>query len=267
MSFCVAVVQFQIVHLQPDLNFARIEDFVRQAADQGAQVVVFPEDCVTGSIFGDLSKLDRDGIARSFFQRLAKTYHVDIVTGSVMEGTAEGNFNTSYYIDASGTVLHRYEKNHLYPSEYRFLQPGTAVSVFDTAFGKAALVICWDLLFPTVFQQLRQQGVQIIYCPSYWYREIAHGVAHRDPLSEERLIDALCLSRAVEVNCAFVYANAAGLQTYADGSRDTLIGHSQIVLPIIGVAQRLEHHDEQMIFQDVDLSVLSDAARVYRDGP
>lgn len=263
MPFRIAVIQFQIKHLDKGENFRRIEDFVRLAKDQSAEVVVFPEDCITGSIFGDLTKLDTTAEARTFFQGLAKKHQIDVVTGSCMEGTPEGNFNTSYYIDSTGTVLGTYRKNHLYHSEHKFLTPGTDALVFETRYGKAGIVICWDMLFPEIFQRLKSQGVQIIYCPSYWYKEIASSLADLNPNSEEQQIDAMCMVRALEANCAVVYANAAGEQTYADGSRDTLIGHSQIVMPVLGPIKRLESNEERMFVQEIDLSLLQQSAKIY----
>lgn len=263
MPFRVAVVQFQIAHLDREKNLQRIEEFVRRASEEGVGVVVFPEDCLTGSIFGDLSRLDMTGTARSAFQSLAKKYAIDIVTGSAMEGTAEGNFNTSYYISAKGDVLGTYRKNHLYASERSFLLPGVDVAAFDTDFGKAGIVICWDLLFPEIFQRMKDQGVEIIYCPSYWYREIAESLAQLNPRSEEEQVDALCLVRALETNCAVVYANAAGVQHYANGTCDSLIGHSQVVLPVVGPLRRLTHHDEEMFIQEIDLSPLTRSQKIY----
>lgn len=264
MSFRIAVVQFAIAHLNPKNNLKRIEGFIQRAMRQNAQVVVFPEDCITGSIFGDLSKLDTTGATRRAFQALASKYHVDLVTGSCMEGTPEGNFNTSYYIGASGNVLGTYRKNHLYSSEYKFLKPGTEAPVFETAYGKAGMVICWDMLFPEIFQRLKDQGVQIIYCPSYWYREIAESMASRNRFSEEEQLDALCMTRSIEANCAMVYANAAGVQKYKNGSKDTLIGHSQIVMPVLGPLKRLSHHREQMFIQEIDLELLKESKKIYQ---
>lgn len=263
MSLKIAVVQFQIAHLDPIKNLSRIELFVRRAARKGAHVVVFPEDCMTGSIFGDLSRLDTTYATRKAFQELAKRYVIDIVTGSCMEGTPEGNFNTSYYIDAHGNVLGTYRKNHLYPSEYKFLSPGTDAPVFETAYGKVGIVICWDMLFPEIFARMKAQGVQVIFCPSYWYREIAESVAELNPASEEQQMDALCVVRALETNVALVYCNAGGEQVYKDGSRDTLIGHSQITMPVVGAIKRVKHHRETMFVTEVDLGVLERARKIY----
>lgn len=260
----IAVVQFQIAHLDIETNFRRIEEFIVKAKDDNADVIVFPEDCITASIFGDLSKLDRDNVVRDRFRLLAMKHEIDIITGSVMEGTEEGNFNTSHYIDAAGNVLGTYRKNHLYPGEQYFLSPGTEIAVFDTKFGKAGIVICWDMLFPEIFERMKRQGVQIIYCPSYWYREIAEPMKAFNPRSEEQLIDALCVARSVETNAALVYCNPAGVMAFPNGSIDTLIGHSQITMPIIGALQKLDHNEETMLIQDIDLALLEESAKIYK---
>lgn len=264
MKIRIAVVQFKIKHPDREDNLKRIETFIKRAAKQRAQIVVFPEDCVTGSIFGDLSRLDTTYATREAFQKLARKYQVDIVTGSCMEGTPDGNFNTSYYVDAQGDVLGTYRKNHLYPSENSFLKPGTEAPAFETVYGKAAIVICWDMLFSEIFQRLKDQGVQIIYCPSYWYREIADSMANYNPCSEEEQIDALCIARSLETNTALVYCNAAGIASFPNGTKDTLIGHSQIVMPVLGPIKRLRHHREAMFVQEIDLGLLEEAKRIYQ---
>ncbi len=262
MKLSVAVIQFEITQGDPEENWTRIEKFIIHSINEKAEVVVFPEDCITGSIFGDESKLDKDQSVLKRWQELAIKHRVDIVTGSVMEGTLEGNFNTSYYVDFKGEVLGQYRKNHLYHSE-TFLTPGTEAPVFDTQFGKAAMVICWDMLFPEIFQRLKGQGVQIIYCPSYWYREIAGAMGQMNERSEEQLLDALCLTRAVEANAALIYCNAAGTAKYENGSVDTLIGHSQIAMPVLGVVSELRHHHEKMFVKEIDLNNLKKAKKVY----
>lgn len=259
----IALVQFSITHLRPDINLAHAESYIKQASEQGAQVIVFPEDFMTSSIFGDITQLDRNHTFLKQFQLLAKKYTIDIVSGSWMEETANGPKSTASYIDANGTVLGQYHKNHLYLSERRFLTPGTEVSVFDTKYGKAGLIICWDIMFPEIFARMNKLGVDIVYCPSYWYKEIAGKGLEYNTEAEEQHLDALCLARAVENNIAFVYVNAAGVATFPNESSDHLVGHSQIALPMAGTVAKLNHNNEEMIVQEVDLSFLDLAEETY----
>lgn len=260
----IAILQFKITHLDQAKNMERIEQFIQDAVHTRAQVIVLPEDCVTGSLFGDLTKLDKNHVNREAFRVLAQKYGIDIVTGSSMEGTADGNFNTSYYINSEGEVLGTYRKNHLYPSEYSFLNPGTHAPVFETRYGKAGIVICWDMLFPEIFERMRRQGVEIIYCPSYWYREIAESMAEQNPESEEQLLDALCVARSVEVNAALIYCNAAGVMENPNGTKDTLIGHSQAVMPVLGHVARQTDNTEALLIVDLDLGLLKKSAEIYK---
>lgn len=260
----IALVQFSITHLRPDINLEHAESYIKQASEQGAQVIVFPEDFMTSSIFGNLTYLDRDQSFLKKFQTLAKKYSIDIVSGSWMEATPDGAKSTTSYIDANGTMLGQYHKNHLYLSERHFLTPGTEVSVFDTKYGKVGLIICWDIMFPEIFKRMNALGVQIVYCPSYWYKEIAgKGLTHNNE-AEEQHLDALCLARAVENNIAFVYVNAAGIAKFPNGSSDHLVGHSQINLPMAGTVVKLAHNNEEMIVQDINLSFLDLAEKTYR---
>lgn len=264
MNMTIAVVQFEITHQQPEINLRRIESFIARAKQQHANVIVFPEDCVTGSIFGDRSKLDSNGTYRNAFEQLAKTYAIDIVAGSFMEQTSKGAFNTSYYIDASGNSLAQYQKTNLYHSERHFLNQGSDIAVFDTAYGRAGIVICWDIMFPELFRRMMRAGVEIIYCPSYWYREITGPYSSYNPHSEEQLIDAICSARSIENNIVFVYANAAGVMKNPDGSVDTLTGHSQITLPFIGAIHKETSNTETMFVKTIDTSILQAAANTYK---
>lgn len=263
-TFNIAVVQFFTEHLRPDINLTRAEEFIQKAKQQDAQVIVFPEDCMTSSIFGDLSHLERGDVFLHQFQNLAHKYTIDIVTGSWMKETPTGAFSSSSYINSLGEVLGTYHKNHLYLSETKFLSPGTEVSVFDTQYGKAGIIICWDIMFPEIFDRMKQLGVQIVYCPSYWYKEVAGEGLQYNPECEEQHLDALCLARAVENNIVFVYANAAGVMTFPNGSTDTLVGHSQICLPIAGTLTKMNHNNEEMIVQKVDMSFLGIAQKEYK---
>lgn len=264
MKFSIAVVQFRITPQNPELNLKRIEKFIEQAVSRSAHVIIFPEDCVTGSIFGDRNKLDHDFSYRNAFQKFAKKYKIDIVAGSFMEGTPRGAFSSSYYIDSRGKVLARYQKSNLYHSERYFLNPGTEIAVFDTKYGKAGIVICWDIMFPELFRRMVAAGVQIIYCPSYWYEEIAGTSLKHNSKSQQDLIDAVAATRATENNIIFVYANAAGVIKNPDGSVDTLVGHSQIAAPLKGTLKKISHNREEMFISEVDTGILAEAEQAYQ---
>ncbi len=99
MDVNIAVVQFAVVQAAPEENLKKARMFVEEAAAQ-ADVIVFPEDFVTGPLCGNKALADYNGQYRAYFQQLARQYTIDIVPGSIIEGDHDGLlYNTTYYID------------------------------------------------------------------------------------------------------------------------------------------------------------------------
>ncbi|MBP7056886.1 carbon-nitrogen hydrolase family protein [Candidatus Gracilibacteria bacterium] len=264
MKTTIGVVQFEAKQFCPEDNMKRAEAFVRKAARRKAQVVVFPEDFLTGPICGQVEYVDFKHQYRDLFIAWSIRYHIDIVAGSVIEGDHKGWYNTCYYIDAKGTIKGCYRKVNLWLGERHYLTPGNQVKVFDTAYGKVGLVICWDLAFPEIFRKMVQQGVEVVFCPSYWtYQDAGVGLKY-DPNSEAIFVNALATARAFENQIVLVYANAAGKFEIPEFQINAkLIGQSQITTPFQGAIQRLEDNNEGMFLQEVDLDVLKDAETSY----
>jgi predicted amidohydrolase len=261
MNVTIAVVQFAVVQARPEENLAKARRFIAEAAAAQADMIVFPEDFVTGPLGGDAAQADYDGRYRAYFQQLAREYTIDIVAGSIIEGDQDDQlYNTTYYIDKSGTIKGRYRKVNLWLSERSYLTPGNEVVVCDTAYGKVGLIICWDLIFPEIFREMMRRGVELVLCPSYWCVEDAGVGLTYDPDSEVKLVDALCVARAFENEVVLVYANAA---ESSNAQNETLLGRSQIAVPFRGVLQRLEHAREEMFLQRVETVLLKDAETAY----
>ncbi len=262
MKLTIAVVQFAIEQFAPQANLAKAEQFIRAAVAQHAQLIVFPEDFVTGPLSGNKNYVDYDGQYVKHFQHLAVQYAIAIVPGSIIEGDAAGLYNTSYYIASSGEILGKYRKVHLWLPERSYITAGSDHPVFATDYGKIGLIICWDLMFPEVFRTMVQADVSIVICPSYWCFEDAGAGMKHDANAEVKLVNALCVTRAFENELVLVYANAANSEKN-DGAEEHLIGRSQITVPFKGAVSHLEHNREAMFVQEIDTAILQDAAQAY----
>ncbi|TME59959.1 MAG: carbon-nitrogen hydrolase family protein [Chloroflexi bacterium] len=262
MQFKVAVVQFDIQQFAPEENLRKAERFIQAAVAAQAQIIVFPEDFVTGPLSGNKAYVDYEQRYVKHFQQLARQYNIDLVPGSVIEGDANGWFNTSYYIDKTGAIRGRYQKVNLWLPERSYITPGNEVAVFTTDFGRVGLIICWDLMFPELFRAMVRQDVEIVICPSYWcFEDAGEGIKY-DANSEVKLVNALCVARAFENELILVYANAAG-SLNVEGMEENLIGRSQVTAPFKGALTMLDHNSEAMFVQEVDTSILQDAALSY----
>lgn len=263
MKFKVAVVQFQIKQYDPNYNLRRAEIFIKKASDARANVIVFPEDFITGPVMGKEEFVDKDNTYKDNFRKLAKKYKIDVVAGSFIEQNNHGWYNTSYYIDSRGKVKGIYRKINLWHPERSYLTSGNEICVFNTKWGKAGLIICWDLAFPEIFRRMINKGVKIVYCPSFWCKEDAGIGLKYDINAEIKNVNSLCTTRAFENGMVIVYANAAKKFKF-NKIKGSLIGQSQITLPFIGAKKRIDHNKECMFIQEIDTAILKDCEKAYK---
>ena len=262
MKFKIAVVQFSITPFAPEQNLRKAERFIQEAAGQ-ADLIVFPEDFVTGPLSSNADYADYDGKYVRHFQQLALSYGIDLVCGSIIEGDQHGLYNTTSYIEKNGKIRGRYRKVNLWHPERPYLTAGREIPVFSTRLGRVGLVICWDLMFPEVFRAMVAQGVEMVICPSYWcFEDAGVGLKH-DAHAEITLVNALCVTRAFENGVILAYANAAdGVDPAAE--EEHLIGQSQVAVPFKGALTVLRHNQEAMFIQEVDTEILDEAEAAYQ---
>src|SRR5262245_35093251 len=168
----VASVQFQ--HLAGDkaANLTTIEHFARQAALRGAEIVVFPECCISG--YWHLRKLTRDqmvalaepvpgGPATQRLLALSKELQLTIGAGLVEIDAAGKLFNSFAVAMPDGRwACHR--KLHVFVSE--FLTPGDRYTVFDTPHGcRVGVLICYDNNLVENARITALQGAEILLAP------------------------------------------------------------------------------------------------------
>jgi len=261
MDFRVAVVQMESTWLKPAENLEKAEKFIELAVSRKANVVIFPEEFITGALSGIGRRrekfIDFEGKYLEHFRALAKQYKIDIVPGSWLERKKGKIYNTAYYIDWNGKVKGRYCKNHLWISERSYCSFGEKAPVFKTRFGKVGLAICWDLAFPEHFRELAMKGTKIVFCSSLWYLTVKGKVFEN--YAEEKHVNAMCISRAFENNLVLVYCNAGGKSE----KRDQALGRSQVTMPLRGAVKRLDHNREEMFIQKIDTGILKKAEKEY----
>ncbi|MEU4808947.1 nitrilase-related carbon-nitrogen hydrolase [Nocardia fluminea] len=153
------------------------EDYAREAAAQGAQVICFQE-LFYGPYFCQLQDTKFYEYAESVpgptterFAALAAELHL-VIVAPVYEREMDGLlYNTAVVFDADGSYLGKYRKHHI-PQvtgfwEKFYFRPGNlGWPVFDTAVGKVGVYICYDRHFPEGWRALGLAGAEIVFNPS-----------------------------------------------------------------------------------------------------
>ncbi len=150
----------------------------REAAKQGARVMCYqelfygPYFCqVQDTKFYEYAEAIPDGSTTKRFQALAKELNMVLVLPMYELEQHGVLYNTAAVIDADGTYLGKYRKQHI-PQTKGFLEkfyfkPGTGgYPVFETAVGKVGVYICYDRHFPEGWRALGLNGAQIVFNPS-----------------------------------------------------------------------------------------------------
>ncbi len=131
-------------------NLEKHLELVKQARQDGVDLLVFPELSLTGYVLQDLvptvscSPDENDPIFRHL---LAASREIDLMVGFVDEDTRHRFYIASAYL-SQGRVVHVHHKVYL-PTyglfdEGRFFAPGNSVRAFDTRFGRFGMLICED---------------------------------------------------------------------------------------------------------------------------
>jgi len=243
--------------IEPAANAARLVAAVREAAAGGAAMLFTPE--MSGMLDRDRERAlvkaraeDEDAVLAAV-REAAREAGIWVHLGSLaLVGKDSRLVNRGFVIDASGRVVARYDKIHLFdvdlPSgeswrESALYSAGCeAVVVAGTPVGRLGLSICYDLRFPALFERLSEAGAQVIAVPAAF--TVPTGKAHWQVLLRARAIEA----------GLFVVAAAQGGR-HEDG-RDTY-GHSLIVDPWGQVLVELDEAP-QLAFADIDLARIAE---------
>lgn len=260
MRVRVSAVQFYHRPLRAFDEFARqIRKDVRVAQDAGSQLVCFPE-YLTGSLLS-IPGAAADGLAAwdrwtspylDLFSDLACQSGLHILAGTHLVRDGERLYNTAHLFDPGGRVFTQ-RKLHLTPCEADpwALGTGDTIRVFETALGRLAVLICFDVEFPEAARAAADAGADILLCPS----------ATDDRAGFWR-VRYSCLARTVENQVFVVHAALVGglpEVRYLEQSfgRSAILSPCDMPFAHDGVVADGEWNQELVVTGDVDLDLLA----------
>jgi N-carbamoylputrescine amidase len=262
-------------------NLDRSEQLVREAAAQGAQLVLLQElhrslyFCQTEdtTVF-DLAETI-PGPSTDRFGALARELGIVLVT-SLFEKRAAGLYhNTAVVLDSDGSIAGSYRKMHI-PDDPGFYEkfyftPGDAVrndgesgfTPVDTSLGRLGVLVCWDQWYPEAARLMALAGAEMLLYPT------AIGWDPSEETAEQaRQLDAwitIQRSHAVANGLPVLVANRTGFETSPDPQADGVRfwGNSFVCGPQGEMLGQLPDAQEGPLVVDIDTARTESVRRIW----
>lgn len=245
----------------PDDTIARAEALVRQAAADGAQIILLQE-LFEGLYFCQdewAGHLDRarpagDHPTLAHFARLARELGV-VLPVSFFERAGQARFNSVAILDADGTQLGVYRKTHIphgagYQEKFYFSPGDTGFRVWDTAFGRIGVGICWDQWFPETARAMALMGAEVLFFPTAIGSEI--GAEDWDSAAHWQRVQQ---GHAGANLVPLVASNRIGTEQGRNGTQMTFYGASFIADPFGAKVCEADRTTETVLTHTFDLDL------------
>jgi len=264
----VLVAQMEITPNNPKENFIKIKSFFSEAKQNNCDFIVFPEYC-DGIFFPEFFNKEHPKKFLKTMQKLSKENNVYCIAGSILENIDENYYNSCYVISRNGEIIGKYCKKKLHPRDEKHLEEGKTELIFETEFGKMAVLICRDMVYPELTKSLAEKGVKVIFCPTFWnyfgfdYEMDTSGIKTNFPVDANLKFLKICpQARAMENEVFFVLANAGG-QYHLERHKEELAGHSSINGPLQGNIQAINNYDEGSLIAILNLDYIEDSKNTF----
>lgn len=249
-------------------NIARADRLVRDAARQGAHIILIQElfeRCYfcqkqIPAYLEFATPLDTNP-AVAHFRKLSAELQV-VLPVSFYERANNALFNSVAVIDADGSVLGVYRKSHIpdgpgYSEKYYFSPGDTGFKVWDTRYACIGVGICWDQWFPECARAMALQGAELLFYPT------AIGSEPHDATIDSREHWLRVQQGHAAANVVPVIAsNRVGRETEGD-SAITFYGNSFITDASGDIVKAADTKSETVLVHQFDLDALAAQRRAW----
>jgi N-carbamoylputrescine amidase len=249
----LAVAQFAMDE-QVEVNVARACEWVRAAAERGAQIALLPELFssryfpreMDPRFFALAHSVAEDPALRALAP-LARELGL-VIPVSFFERDGDAYYNSLAVLDADGQNLGVYRKTHIpdgagYEEKFYFRPGDTGFRVFPSRYGSLGVGVCWDQWFPECARAMALQGADLLLYPTAIGSEPMTG---RDTAAAWR---RAMVGHAVSNTIHVAAANRVG-----DEGGQCFYGTSFIVDPWGELMAELNRTEQGLLVRELDLA-------------
>ena len=279
----VAAAQLSPIFLNKEKTVEKACKAILEAAENGANLIVFPEAFIAGypdwvwlipnSKGADLNELylklveNAVSIPDNVTEKLckaAKTAGINVVIGMHERNTETSNaslFNSLLFIDDNGIILGKHRK--LIPTGGERLVwsqgSGSTLRSYDTSVGKIAGLICWENLMPLARNAIYEFGTQILASPTWdkspnWIQSMQH-IAREGGL--------FVISTCMALKMDDIPDEYEFKKLYPEGREWINVGNSSIIAPNGQFLAGPLEAEEGILYADIDLNQIIKAKRMF----
>lgn len=190
---------------------------------------------------------------RDMFIKLAISYNINIITGSMPLVENEKLYNVGYLCQRNGE-WERFVKIHPTPDEKKIwgMAGGNEIKVFDTDCGTIGILICYDVEFPELGRILAEQGMNILFVP--FLTDTQNGYAR---------VRNCARARAIENECYVALAGSVGNLPKVHNmdiqfSQSVVFTPCDFAFPADGIRAEATPNTEMILIADLDLELLKE---------
>ena len=187
------------------------------------------------------------------FSKLAVSYNINIITGSMPEMKQDKLFNVGYICQRDGSI-DRFEKIHVTPDESKVwgMEGGSGIQTFETDCGRIGVLICYDVEFPELSRILAQEDMDILFVP--FLTDTQNGYSR---------VRHCAQARAIENECYVAIAGSVGNLPNVH-NMDIQFAQSMVFtpcdfsFPTNGIKAEATPNTEMILIADVDIDLLTE---------
>jgi len=237
-------------------NLLLTTDAIRVAAGLGAQVICLQE-LFSSRYFCNTEAYENFDLAERVpgptcecLQDLARELQVVLIASLFERVDAGIHFNTAAVIDADGSYLGKYRKNHIpddpgFYEKFYFAPGDSGYCAFDTRFGRIGVLICWDQWYPEAARITSLMGARILFYPT----AIGWAAAQTNQVNQEqyKAWQTIQCSHAIANGVHVVAVNRTGRE------KDMIFwGGSFVANPFGSVLYEAPHDQEDIHVVEID---------------